>query len=124
MTRDNTQDMFSGAQVGLVNITRGVSRNPDLEQRIVTEVAGYGRQLGRLLEAVDVLTRHRPANLSRKDGEALDDLHELADQIADVRRRAAEDDADRIVADVAQLCQDPARNADVLQRLRGLLNPT
>jgi hypothetical protein len=119
---DNAQDIFGGAQVGLINITQGKSRNPGLEQRIVTEVAGYGRQIGRLLEAVDVLARHRPKHLSDEDGDALDDLHDLAKQIAAFRRQAARDDADRIVADVALLCENPIRNADVLRRLRDQLD--
>ena len=123
VTRDNTQDIFRGAQVGLINLTQGISRDPELEQRIVSEVAGYGRQLGRLLEAVDVLARHAPNGLHIEDRAALDALCNLAEDVKAVRHKAAKDRAEKIIADVAVLCENPTENAAVLERLGRLLKP-
>ena len=43
--------MLGGAQAGLINVTAGVSRDPALEHRIISEVSGFGRQLGRIMDA-------------------------------------------------------------------------
>lgn len=47
-----------GGQFGLVNINLGKSADPALEQQILNEVGSYGRQLGRLGEALSVLLKH------------------------------------------------------------------
>jgi hypothetical protein len=47
-----------GGQFGLVNINVGKSADPALEQQILDEVGSYGRQLGRLSEALAVLLKH------------------------------------------------------------------
>jgi hypothetical protein len=44
-----------GSQFGLVNINLGKSADPDMEQRILEDVGSYGRQLGRIGEALGVL---------------------------------------------------------------------
>ena len=46
---------FQGAQIGLFNINLGTSPRPEVEHRILDEVGSYGRQLGRIGEAVEVL---------------------------------------------------------------------
>jgi hypothetical protein len=55
LSGDVTQDIAPsiGGQLGLLNINATRSCDPELEQRIITEVASYGRQLGWLVEAVD-----------------------------------------------------------------------
>jgi hypothetical protein len=124
VTRDNAQDILDGAQIGLINLTTGVSRDPALEHRIVTEVAGYGRQLGRIMEALDVLARRTllEGDLADQDRVALTDLRELAGEITAARRANVEERRDKIVADVAMLCGHPAQNAEVLARLRQVLD--
>jgi hypothetical protein len=107
-------------QIGLVNV-QGVSRNPELEERIVTQVAGYGRQLGRLLEAVDALAAHRPHGLTSEQKDALDGLQHLARDVARVRRETVADQADAIVGEVRSLCADPVANAAALARIRDLV---
>lgn len=42
-------------QIGLVNINLGRSADPTLEEQILREVGSYGRQLGRMGEALQVL---------------------------------------------------------------------
>lgn len=55
----------AGNQVGFVNINLGKSADPELEARILDEVGSYGRQIGRLGEALGVLLKHvRPDDLS------------------------------------------------------------
>ncbi len=62
LSGDVTQDIAPsiGGQLGLLNINATRSGDPELEQRIITQVASYGRQLGWLVEAVDVLARRHP----------------------------------------------------------------
>lgn len=45
-------------QLGLVNINLGFSPDPTLERNILDEVGTYGRQLGRIGEALQVLLAH------------------------------------------------------------------
>lgn len=44
-----------GSQVGLVNITVGSTANPEAEKHILEDVGTYGRQLGRVGDALRVL---------------------------------------------------------------------
>ena len=41
------------AQTGFINVNNLQSGNPQVEQRIIQEVASYGRQLGWIMEALD-----------------------------------------------------------------------
>src|SRR6516162_7733369 len=47
-----------GSQVGLVNITVGSTANPEAEKEILEDVGTYGRQLGRLGDALRVVIDH------------------------------------------------------------------
>jgi len=47
-----------GAQLGLINIDLGQTPNPEMEQAILDKVGSYGRQLGHLGDALDVLLNH------------------------------------------------------------------
>jgi hypothetical protein len=42
-------------QLGLVNISIGSTPAPDVEARVLEDVGSYGRQIGRLADAVEVL---------------------------------------------------------------------
>jgi len=124
LSGDVTQDIAPAlsSQLGFINIHQTRSKDPDLEQRIITEVASYGRQLGRLMEAVDVLVRRQDrAGLTEEDQDALDDLHKLALEIEAVKQQAAVERVERVVADVRQLAKDPEANRDALQRVRDAL---
>ena len=124
LSGDVTQDIAPvlSSQLGFINITQTRSKDPDLERRIITEVASYGRQLGRLMEAVDVLVRRQDrAGLSEEDQDALDDLQKLAGEIEAVKQRAAVERVERVVADVRELAKDPEANRNALQRVRDAL---
>jgi hypothetical protein len=73
-----------GGQFGLVNINLGKSADPELEQRILDDVGSYGRQLGRIGDALAVLLDHLELDaLDPKERAVLDDVRL---QLAQVRR--------------------------------------
>lgn len=47
-----------GAQLGFINIDLGQTPDPEMEQKILDKVGSYGRQLGHLGDAVEVLLNH------------------------------------------------------------------
>src|SRR4030081_2209851 len=47
-----------GSQIGLVNIELGQSSNPAVEEEVLSDVASYGKQLGRIEDALLVLLAH------------------------------------------------------------------
>ena len=47
-----------GAQLGFINIDLGQTPNPEMEQAILDRVGSYGRQLGHLGDALEVLLNH------------------------------------------------------------------
>jgi hypothetical protein len=78
-----------GNQVGLVNISLGKSTNPDIEEEVLTDVASYGKQLGRIEDALAVLLKHfRPEQkLTAAENRALDDLKSLLKDVATVKAK-------------------------------------
>jgi hypothetical protein len=111
-----------GQQLGFININTGAAGDAELERQIVEQVASYGRQLGRLLDAVDVLIRHdRRGALSDDDARALAELQRLHDQIATVKAGTAAERVDRLVEDIRALRRDPDANREALDRLRDAL---
>jgi hypothetical protein len=42
-------------QIGFININNAKTPDPELETRIIEEVGSYGRQIGRIADALDVL---------------------------------------------------------------------
>ena len=78
-----------GSQVGLVNVNLGNSSNPAVEEQVISDVASYGKQLGRIGDALVVLLAHfRPTGqLSKAEEAAIRDLKSLLNNIADVKER-------------------------------------
>lgn len=85
LSGDVTQDIlpwtwwlrFAG-QLGFININLGRTAAPDVERQILDEVGSYGRQLGRVSEALQAVVE---ATLT-KDGGRLDDTKLSDEQIA------------------------------------------
>jgi len=74
----------AGSQFGLVNINLGRSAYPALEEDILNEVGSYGRQLGRIGDALGVLIKHiRPESLSDDEKKK---IWALESQLADIER--------------------------------------
>jgi hypothetical protein len=83
-----------GSQVGLVNIELGQSSDPAVEEEVLSDVASYGKQLGRIEEALLVLLAHfRPERpLTAEEENAISGLKTLVANVAAVkakRRRQA-----------------------------------
>jgi hypothetical protein len=49
---------MAGNQFGLININLGKSSDPDLEKEILQDVGTYGKQLGQIGDALQVLIDH------------------------------------------------------------------
>lgn len=79
----------SGGQFGLVNIELGQSSNPAVEDEVLSDVASYGKQLGRIEDVLTVLLAHfRPERPLTDDEErALATLDEMTRRIAAVKAR-------------------------------------
>src|SRR3954451_20201998 len=62
-----------GSQFGLININLGQSSNPTVEEEVLADVASYGRQLGRIADALAVLLARLPpaAELTLQERDAL-----------------------------------------------------
>jgi hypothetical protein len=73
-----------GAQFGFVNIELGQTPQPETEQAILEKVGSYGRQLGRIGDALEVLLDHiRLEDLNQKER---DTLTVLRGQLAEIRQ--------------------------------------
>ena len=49
---------MTGGQFGLININLGQSSEPKVEEEVLSDVATYGKQLGRIGDAMIVLLAH------------------------------------------------------------------
>ena len=77
-----------GAQLGFVNINLGQTAHPEIEQKVLDEVGSYGKQLGRIGDALEVLIDHAALkDLSREEAEALAILKGQLAEIRKVKRR-------------------------------------
>jgi len=78
---------MTGGQFGLININLGQSSEPDVEADVLSDVATYGKQLGRIGDALIVLLKHfRPATpLSAEEETAIAALNDMLGKIAAVK---------------------------------------
>ncbi len=78
-----------GSQMGLININLGNSSEPAVESQVLSDVASYGKQLGRIGDALVVLLAHfHPAEtLTKAEEDAIRDLKSMLGAIADVKER-------------------------------------
>jgi hypothetical protein len=77
-----------GGQFGLINIDLGGAADSDLERKILKTVGSYGRQLGRLGDALEVILRH--VKLEDLSSDEQDVLKVLEGQLAQVRQAKAD----------------------------------
>jgi hypothetical protein len=104
----------------LINVTEQNSSAPDTEREIVA-AHSYGRQLGRVIDALAELIAEVPqAKRSRK---AFDDLMKLRREIDDIKSEAASRRLERIASDLATLKKTKPDEYDrVAAKLREALN--
>jgi hypothetical protein len=76
-----------GSQAGLFNVTIGQSSEPEVEADVLSDVASYGKQLGRIGDALVVLLNHfHPRTpLTEEETAAIEDLRDMLQRIADVK---------------------------------------
>ena len=80
---------FNADQIGLLNISIGDTRHPDVERQILDEVGSYGRQLGHIGDALEVLIDHfDQASLGQPEKDALLILQGELAEIRKVKRHA------------------------------------
>ena len=76
-----------GSQFGIVNISLGNTPRPDIERKLLEEVGSYGRQIGRIGDALEMLMRH--VDRKQLSREERDVLAILEGQLAAVRKLKA-----------------------------------
>ncbi len=76
-----------GNQYGLINISLGRSSAPEVEGEILNEVGSYGKQLGRMGDALSVLLTHfHPKSpLNEKEQMAISSLKAMLVEINDIK---------------------------------------
>jgi hypothetical protein len=79
----NTAVNQLGGQFGLININTMASGDPVLENQIVQNVASYGKQLGRMMEALNVVIAKdlTLSTLTPKDQETITAFQDMLAQI-------------------------------------------
>jgi len=84
----NPWQFFQGAQFGFINIELGQTPHPEVEQAILDEVGSYGRQLGRIGDALEVLLKNvELKKLSKTEKDALAVFEGQLAQVRQVKRR-------------------------------------
>lgn len=98
-----TQPIQPGWSFGnIVTVNQKNSRSPDTEHQIVAEHS-YGRQLGRLMDAVAALISERPASLPER--KAFDELFALRQSIEAIKSHSAALRLTRLEEDLEELKQ-------------------
>jgi hypothetical protein len=78
-----------GAQFGFINIDLGQTPHPEVEQAVLDEVGSYGRQLGRIGDALEVLLdRVKLDGLSQAEKDALSALRGQLAAVRQTKQRA------------------------------------
>jgi hypothetical protein len=95
------QPILPGWVVGsVIDVTEQNSAAPDTEREIVAEHS-YGRQLGRIMDALSVLIADLPK--AKKDARAFEELMKLHQEVDDIKSQAAARRLHRITSDLATL---------------------
>ena len=108
-------------QFGLINIEQTVSSDPELERKIVTEVAGYGKQLGRMVEALSAVLEHsRNMPFTTDEKKAVSDFKQMAVAITNEKHRhgtSTEEMLERVI-DEAKDERDSQAGRRLIDRMR------
>ena len=87
----------------LVSITHSNSSAPAIERDVLQEHS-YGRQIGRLMDALSVLVEQLPAGA--KDDRRIEDFLALADDVARIKEKARQPRLERLQQDIETLRQE------------------
>jgi len=70
----------------LFQFTKEIKGSPDKEYKILTEVAGYGSQLGTIMDYLEVLERKGPLDLKSLDPEEIYKVYKFRQLVAQVNK--------------------------------------
>jgi hypothetical protein len=78
-----------GSQFGLININLGKSSNPSVEEEVLNDVGSYGKQLGRLGDAMLVLLEHfKPERkLNAREAKAIEAFQDMLSDITQIKKK-------------------------------------
>lgn len=76
--------VVGGGQFGLINIVLGKTQSPEVEEEILDDVGSYGRQLGRLGDALDAVLVHM--KVDTWDQKSQDAVADFRSQLREIRR--------------------------------------
>jgi hypothetical protein len=104
----------------VTNITEQNSSDPDTERAIVA-FQGYGRQLGRMMDAIALLIEDSPKTELEK--KAFQEFTKVRLEINDIKEKVAARRLNRIAADLSMLKEKKREEYDrVVAKLRAVLN--
>lgn len=84
---------WSRSQFSLFSVNLGRSAAPEVESQILEEVGSYGRQIGRLGEALEVLIKRLPREgLSPDELAAIEDFSAQLREVEQIKRSAGRKD--------------------------------
>jgi hypothetical protein len=110
-------------QFGVVNIEEMQSNDPDLEKGIVNDIASYGKQLGRIVEALNAVCNHLDTGgWTQEEREAVQSFTRLADEIdayKSAHQPVTKGSIDKLVAVLRTLREQDRQSYELIQeRLR------
>ena len=76
-----------GSQFGLINITLGQSSAPEVESEVLSDVGTYGKQIGKIGDALLALIDRMPKDLGLDRDPAIIELKKMLDQTATIKER-------------------------------------
>jgi hypothetical protein len=119
-------------QTGFININNVRAGDPEVERRIIEDVASYGRQLGRIMEALDVVIGHlrlgEGKGLTADERRTLQDFSDLVRQVQVLKGgtsppRLTLAELDRMLDDLQALKhRDPPTYQRMAARLREVVS--
>ena len=117
--RDLSQPINPGWSFGNVIVNQRNSGSPETEQAILAEES-YGRQIGKLLDAVHALIEEKPGRTATNA--AFRDIEALREKVERLKREAAGKRIDQIKSDLELLkTSDKAAYEAKIEALRSLL---
>ncbi len=117
-------------QLGFINITNVKSGDWEKEKEIIEDVASYGRQLGWIIEVLDlVVSRMKLSNLTEEESASLRQFSELIKRIEEVKQDSKPSgltlgNVDRMIGDLRALKKrDEKAYREIVSRIKdSLLN--
>ncbi|HOD36693.1 MAG TPA: hypothetical protein PLR20_09000 [Syntrophales bacterium] len=116
------------SQIGFININMTKSSDPRMERQIIENVAGYGKQLGRIIEALDAMVHHTDSTgWSAEQKKALEEFTDVAREVAAVKGNyiaPTNVNIDRFIEGIKRLKEeDEQAYRKLLERLKTELFP-